>query len=82
MVLAVGALQLIDRVVHFFNKRFMSGSKASSVNATRDDWYMFFNRSDLTGKPKTKPVKPNRKNSAPKSRIVEKRRPSRMRAAL
>ncbi len=48
LVFGVGIVHLAVRAASFFS----SGKRAASgkySNAVRDDWYMFFNRSQLTG---------------------------------
>lgn len=55
LVFAIAALHLINKVVTFVTGfRASSGmrpSESSKQPVQRDDWYMFFHRSDLTGKP-------------------------------
>lgn len=82
LVLTVGALNLIDRIIHFLTTRVMVQDRDASTKTTRDDWYMFFNRSDLTGKGKTEPVKPNRMDRQSQDKVVARRRAGRVRAAL
>lgn len=85
LVLAVGAFHLISKASAFLGKqmaKFRDPAKTKKV--VRDDWYMFFNRSDLTGerrKPeaeKKSPMSTNRSNSTTDRR----RRAVRMHSAL
>jgi hypothetical protein len=67
LVFAVGALHLLSKVVAYVTGYLAASGlrpdKSSRVPAHRDDWYMFFHRSDLTGEPekKTKNKQENKK---------------------
>jgi hypothetical protein len=67
LVFAVAALHLINKVVTYASS-FRAASdirpdKSTKASTQRDDWYMFFHRSDLTGEPekKTKNKQENKK---------------------
>lgn len=53
MVFAIGALHLITRLVtyvsHYYAASAMGQARSQKAPVHRDDWYVFFHRSDLTG---------------------------------
>lgn len=61
LVFAVVALHLLDKVVtavsSFLAASGIRLSKPSKAPSKRDDWYMFFHRSDLIGESDQKPKK-------------------------
>jgi hypothetical protein len=79
LVFAVAALHLINKAVTyvsgFLAASGMRSNKSRKVPAHRDDWYMFFHRSDLLGKPENKNKKKN--TSISSSSTKYKRRDSR-----
>jgi hypothetical protein len=68
LVFAVGALHLLSKVVaHVTGYLAASGlrpDKSKRLPAHRDDWYVFFHRSDLTGESQKKTKKKQQNKSA------------------
>jgi len=77
LVFAVAVLHLINRAVTSVT-RFLAASdlrlnESRKKPVQRDDWYMFFHRSDLIGKPKEK-NNTNRNNMSISSPSSEKQK--------
>jgi len=76
MVLAVGALHLITRIAAYVGRYYAASGRGQArppkAPVHRDDWYVFFHRSDLTG---DSPVKKSEKRAG--TRTNTKRRDSR-----
>lgn len=81
LVFAVAALHLINRAVKYVSSyRAASGMRSNEsikVPVKRDDWYMFFHRSDLTGKPEKRNETKPKKSSISSSLVKHTRRDSR-----
>jgi hypothetical protein len=64
IVFAIGALHLVTRVVTYVSRYYAESAsvqaRAKKAPVQRDDWYMFFHRSQLTGEPEknniTRPI--------------------------
>lgn len=49
MVFGVGLMHLVVRAASMMSNGKRTGQQKTKSNAQRDDWYMFFHRSQLTG---------------------------------
>jgi len=70
LIIGIGAFHLISQVVDHFGKHMHA--KSNIKKQTRDDWYVFFHCSDLTGKKETPKVNSNDNKQSKQS---TKRRP-------
>lgn len=81
MVLAVGALHLVTRVVTYVSRYHAASksgrAKSKKVPVHRDDWYMFFHRSDLTGESRDKRSSTRKDNHSDISPGTRQRRDTR-----
>lgn len=81
LVFAVSALHLLNNVIRYVSSFHAASAKrpdeSSKQPAHRDDWYMFFHRSDLTGDVKKKIRTTQGSTIISSSRSKNKRRDSR-----
>lgn len=82
LVFAVAGLHLLNKTITHVSKflaasGMMKNESASNVPTYRDDWYMFFHRSDLTGEPKKTMKKSKDNKNISSSSGKYKRRDSR-----
>ncbi|WP_136809845.1 hypothetical protein [Desulfosediminicola flagellatus] len=81
LVITVSALHLLNNVIHYVSSFHTASAKrpdeSNKLPAHRDDWYMFFHRSDLTGEAKKK-IRTTKGNTITRSSPVKnKQRDSR-----